>query len=319
MKKNFSKIPKNILSKIEKIDSDNLIVECVKKIKEQDIKDGQYKHLNIVFKDNEIIFPDKVMPLISAGKYSDRNINGKEVILKDLPKKEKSFSFEAPDWGDWNNGSHEVEWSRLVYQRDFIPPKELLISIELLDKKPDGIYIFKFSVSETINKRSESFEDDLLFDINLLQENTGSINIFKSNTTRDEYLNSITINWEILPPGERDETIDRIISKFRNPNKEVINTIKDRYDFLASFKPTYIIGTSGFTRYLGAKLRDNFVIFENLEYGNAIYVMFEDWEELSKRTRLDLLKNRNENNFIRVVHIEGWKDRLKQIIRERLI
>ena len=53
------------------------------------------------------------------------------------------------------------------------------------------------------------------------------------------------------------------------------------------------------------------------EYGNAIYVMFEDWEELSKRSRLELLRDRNGAAFERIVHRPGWKDALTTIVNDR--
>jgi len=49
------------------------------------------------------------------------------------------------------------------------------------------------------------------------------------------------------------------------------------------------------------------VVFENVEYGNAAYAMFEQWETLSQRTRLELLAGPAEG-FIRVVHRPGWQD-----------
>lgn len=57
---------------------------------------------------------------------------------------------------------------------------------------------------------------------------------------------------------------------------------------LAQLNPqNYIAGTSGFARYFGEKLRDDLVAFENLHYGNALYVMYEDWVTLSHRSRTE--------------------------------
>ncbi len=68
-------------------------------------------------------------------------------------------------------------------------------------------------------------------------------------------------------------------------------TMEQRLRVFGRFKPeAYIAGTNGFLRYFGAKYSDNLVVFENLNYGNAIYIMYDDWKELSKRSRVDLLK-----------------------------
>ena len=109
-----------------------------------------------------------------------------------------------------------------------------------------------------------------------------------------------------------------ILAKFRAPSKELKEKLLDRYTFLEKLNPVaYISGTSGFQRYFGARFADNLVAFENLEYGNAIYVMFDDWEELSKLTRLELLKNRRGAGFERIVHRSGWKDMLEKLIKSR--
>jgi len=85
----------------------------------------------------------------------------------------KTFSAETPNWGDWSNGSHEISWDRDVYQRDFIPPKELEISIELLTTEPgeSPVFVFRFRVEEVLNKKAADFEASLFSNLNLLQEN----------------------------------------------------------------------------------------------------------------------------------------------------
>ena len=119
-------------------------------------------------------------------------------------------------------------------------------------------------------------------------------------------------------PGERTENLARILSKFRAPSKELREKLQDRYTFLEKLKPVaYISGTSGFQRYFGAQFANDLVVFENLEYGNAIYVMFEDWERVSKRSRLDLLRDQDGAKFERVVHRFGWKDAVTEIVSNR--
>ena len=63
-----------------------------------------------------------------------------------------------------------------------------------------------------------------------------------------------------------------------------MNVAGDRYDFFVGLDPKkLIIGSSGFRRYFGALLEDYLVVFENIEYGNAVYILFEKWEVLSRR------------------------------------
>lgn len=86
-------------------------------------------------------------------------------------------------------------------------------------------------------------------------------------------------------------------------------------DLLLKLRPQALVtGTSHFARYVGAKFRDDLVVFENIRWGNAIYVMFEDWEDLSKLSRTELIAS--DHSFERVVHRDGWERRLRAIVNE---
>jgi len=68
-------------------------------------------------------------------------------------------------------------------------------------------------------------------------------------------------------------------------------------------------------RYFGAKFGDDLVAFENVRYGNAIYVMSESWPELSKRSRIDLL-GAGLDDVRRIVHKKGWDDQLSTLVKD---
>ena len=52
--------------------------------------------------------------------------------------------------------------------------------------------------------------------------------------------------------------------------------MKERITVMARLKPeAFITGSDGFLRYFGAKFGDDFVAFENVNYGNALYIMYE--------------------------------------------
>ena len=60
-------------------------------------------------------------------------------------------------------------------------------------------------------------------------------------------------------------------------------------------KPQALVqGQGGFRRYFGAKFSDDLVAFENMEYGNAVYVMRSDWESASRRTKQELIGSGQE-------------------------
>jgi len=318
--KNFRKTPESVLKRVGRIDGDQIVVAAVKKISASDLGSGMYQHLGMTHGPDGPQFPDRLMPHPMTGKFSMWNAQGKEIIRKDLPMIARTFSAEVPNFGDWSNGSHDVYWDREVYQRDFAPPAEAELSIALLKTEVGDVpdYVFRFRVEMVLDKTSAYFGEQLFALINLLQENVGVADVFRSEADQAEYLKTISVQWEILPPGERTETLNRVLSKFRNPSEELKKKLVERHALLEKLKPiAYISGTSGFQRYFGAQFKDDLVVFENLEYGNAIYVMFENWEALSKLSRTDLLRNRH-SGFERIVHQSGWEQVLRDLIKGRM-
>jgi hypothetical protein len=107
-----------------------------------------------------------------------------------------------------------------------------------------------------------------------------------------------------------DEVVKHILQGKRQISADQKTIMEERLKVMARFKPTvYIAGTNGFLRYFGAKFEDDFVAFENLAYGNALYIMFEGWETLSRRSRVELLKGPRDG-FERIEHREGWAQQL---------
>jgi hypothetical protein len=319
--KSFRAIPADIERKIKSLNSKSAVVACATKLSEKDIRDGVYEHLGIVMEKGKLSFPERVVPDASAGRSSEFNANGREVIRKDLPMITKTYTFEAPNYGDWSNGSHDVSQNRDVYQREFIPPDENEISIELIGEEGVGEekgYVFRFMIEQPLTIGAKGYKEELLRLLNLLQENVGSVDVFPSDAKLEDYLRTIYVNWEILPPGERDKNIAKITASVRNADEETRKRIADRYDFFDKMKPEALIqGQGGFRRYFGAKFTDELVAFENMDYGNAVYIMLADWKEASKRTKQELLASgRDGKDFFRVVHSSGWKTQVKELIRK---
>lgn len=312
-KKNILKVPQSILDRIKSFDQDDVVVACVKKIKPEDVK--LYASLGLRIADGELKVPKPKVPNPNAGKYSKANVEGKEERRDDLPKISKEiYCGERPKWGDYGKGSFSLWQTREVYRRDFIPPKEVELEVSLLEKKGDS-YILKFAINQVINRRTPNFEKELFYNLNLLQENVGSIDVFASVATLADYTASIKVDWIILPPGKVDEVVKKMLEGKNRVTPEQESTIKERVEQIDKLKPVgYIAGGDGFLRYFGAKFGDDFVVFENARYGNAIYIMYENWEELSKKSRVDLL-NGPEESFDRILHKSGWKEELTLRVR----
>lgn len=311
--KNITKIPPKIKSQIDTFGQDDIIVACVKYIPNEEI--NKYKHLNLSYKDGELIIPKPYVPNPNSGKFSYANLYGYEKKRTDLPKISKEFSFEAPNWRGY--GTHTVFHTREIFQKDFYPPKEVELKIEQVEKRKNGFKI-KFSIEQVINRRTPNFEKELLYNLNLLQENIGMINVFPSIASLADYARTVYIDWEILPPGTVDEVIEALLKNQRKGSitPEQINIMKERVGVMEKLKPeVYIKGSTGFLRYFGAKFGEDFIVFENIKYGNALYIMYESWEELSKKSRIELL-NSSREGFDRIEHRNGWKKILYKFVRE---
>ncbi len=317
-KSNLRKIPQNIYLKLNKISSKQIVAGCVKLFTAKEIKEGQLSHLGISLGSGGLIVPDRIMPMAQRGKYSHINRHGQEVIRKDLPKETHYRQMDVPNWGDRWKGTHVINMPYEKYPREFISPALSQIIIEVSSSTVEqASYMFKFEVSEVIEKNDPLFEDRLLRCLNILQENIGLCGVEATGKSLSDYAKTLEISWEILPPGTREEVLTRVAHGRILSNEEKI-LIEDRYDFLQSLKPNkFIYGTSGLIRYWGALLQDDLVVFENIEYGNAVYIMFEDWAILSRRTRIALMSGKYGKNFERVVHTKGWKGKVRDIIKQR--
>lgn len=316
-KRNLRKIPALLLDRIRTFDQDDVVVACVKKISPHTV--DHYVHLGLRFVEGKLVTPPPTVPDASAGRYSRANIYGYEKKRRDLPMVPTTFEVESPNWGDSSNGTHIVSWTRDVYQVDFYPPKQVELSVAILQSGGQE-YLVKFAIDQVLNRRTNNFERELFYNLNLLQENIGAADVFPSAASLAEYAATVRVDWQLLPPGTVDEVVERILRGQRNVSPEQEAIMRGRIQVMAGLQPlAYITGTDGFLRYFGAKLGEDLVVFENIRYGNALYVMHEDWQELSKRSRIDLL-NGPRDAFERVEHRDGWKAELKKIIeayRER--
>jgi hypothetical protein len=314
MKKNFRKVPEFITNRIKVLNSNNVIIATIVKINKNQIEDLQFRNLNLQLNDNHISFKNQYIPENTVGLFSRKNIDGYKIVHKDQDEIRKLFYLgERPFYGDWKKGSFSLNVSRKVYPSDDIPPRELSITTELLEETENDFKI-KVSVDIIININDENFDEELFFVINLLQENIHSVNVFSSETTREEYLRTLSLTWDVFPPGERNNDLELIMRGSRNLTPKKVEEIQNKYDYLVALNPVEIIlGLSGMRKYFGAKFSDNLVVFENLNYGNAIYVLFENWEELSQMSRTEI-QTRPVNEYIRIKHTANWQQSLERII-----
>lgn len=310
MPKNLLKVPKHILQRLATFDQDDVVAATVKLVLPSNIE--RYAALGVSLNGDQIGLPDPQLPNPTAGRYSNANLYGMEKIRKDLPKVTKSYGFWAPSW---NSGSyHYVSHDREVYVREIYPPKQVNLSIVLVERRGEG-FLLRFAIDQVINRQTSNFEQELLYNLNLLQENVGTADVFESTTTLADYALSVKVDWQLLPPGTVDDVVAAMLRDKRPVSPQQQAVMIERVTVMQRLEPeAYITGTDGFLRYFGAKFGDDFVVFENARYGNALYIMYDGWESLSQKSRIELLAG-DRGSYDRIEHRPGWINQLRARVR----
>jgi hypothetical protein len=313
------KIPPKIAMKLKTIKTPSVVVGAGLLIPEKEILDNKWTHLGIVAIDGKINFPTiPIYPDPYRGYVSNQNVNGKEIIHKDRPKVRKDiYVGDRPVYGDWSKGSFSLWQTRKVYQKTFLQPNGLSFLIKEIVCDVPGYRNIVITMIPPLEKAEADFEISLIFALSLLNELIGIYDIYKSDITAKEILETRKVNWEIFPPGERDfksELVRKLIGANAKNKKEMLH----RADVIEKMHPKQFVMGSGLnSNYYGALFESDLVVFENIEYGNATYILFEDWEEVSKKSRTEIMKGKS--NYERIIHDENWENEVKEIIKHELI
>lgn len=319
-KSNYLRIPPFVTEALRKIEGDLIQVAATKKIPRADIESGQYAHVGLRAEGGQIVTSGPVLPPANAGKWSERNATGWDRKRTDWPMVQKTWTFESPNFGDGaRNGWTMRSWTKDVYQHQIFEPQGMMIEAEVLENRGGNHVVIKFALTPLLDRGMAEFDLMLLWSVNVLQENTGVTGVFPSDASADEYRATIQLDWQIFPPGTVEEVVARLTGAARPGNApDFEKHVRDRVRLFEGFDPTnYIQGQGGFGSYFGAQFADDLVVFENLKYGNAVYLLYQNWDEVSRRSRLDLLRDQDAH-FDRVVHTEGWEDRLTALLHDKL-
>lgn len=309
-KKNFNSLPEHIKAKLA-IYKENLIEACcVEKINADNI--ANYHKLGITINNDRLLFEkNPILPAASNGRFSKYNIQGRVIVRKDLSKITKFLEYELQDWGgNWHYGTYPKQ----VYQREYWEPKFLKLEFKLI-RQIGKDYFVKISIG-VLDRNEENFEFELLYRCNILQECINNCDIFEAECTQEDYIKTAFVDWEIFPPGEL--TNARIYQSIPdNINKPTQEEFNERMDVIKKANPIeFIQGKGQFKSYFGAKFSNGKVAFENVYWGNALYVIHENWEEISKQPRCELMKlDPTKRKFTRIIHNNKWKDNFYRAIK----
>lgn len=260
---------------------------------------------------------ESLLPL-SIGPITRFNSNGKEIIDRTKPKEKRSREIEWC-WNQWvgRGKTKKVCDFRVVtyerWTRILIDPPSIEIKIS---KKEEGkIYITTPSIS-----LSKINYEKAVNQINVILEVFGSCYIMSENLV-PEIVPTKKLNWDILPAGKRPwgkqrELLKPILSIIKD--KRSIPVVESRLENVNNFGPEFTaIGNQGFKGYIVFGFpKQNMYILESALYGNAIYVFNEKWEELSKKTKVEIIHNKLQ--IERITHNGeklNWINRLEKLLK----
>lgn len=304
-KKNYNKIPRVLMDKIENTEKRYFKIGIKKSVFEKDIEN--YKKLGIDL-DVEETMVQRILPPIENGRYSKYNQIGRIIKRKDLPKVSKAFWGECYPYGNTNASKVSYMYTKEVTQTEEYMPQFYQILVQICNSSEEQ-KIIKFEMDMIVDKENRNYKEELLFVINLMQENIGGFDVYPSDENPKDIEKMEQVNWELLPPGTADESF--VKQYFGKKKVQQQTEILDRYNYIQSLDPECLIrGTNYFSKYFGAKFQNGVVALENVESGNAIYVFQQDWEVLSQLSRSELRKI-SSSNVTRIIHSGNWKKRLE--------
>lgn len=257
--------------------------------------------------DGEMVLPAPV------GRASDYNANGKEDIHKDQPME---MAYRTVEW-HWTeyHGRERVEQtdfrdvSYKRYPRTHIPAPALELT---LFTNSNGERV----VMSPLVSNWRSNEAELMHAVNLLLDIFGECSFF--NEAREQIVTAPTrrLNWKILPPGEHPfpalrKELDDVLKSVKAGNRSFVD---HRLERINSFKPDFTaIGQGGFSGYVvfGFPKKDIYVL-ESVLYGNATYVLGDDWEKLSQLTKAEILSDKLHKD--RIVHLRNWFEKTRRLL-----
>ncbi len=306
-----SKLSIALQKQLAVIDSPTVIVATVLTVTNADL--ASFADLNLSATNGEITAGEPVLQPRTRGLFAARNLDGWVEKRKDLPKELREISSLAPDWN--GNGYHTVSRTIEAWPLQHHSARLNTISATVLEQLRDGALI-RFRVDQPLPRNSKSFVVDLNFNIRLLKEAVGTAQVYSADMSDEEFAKIKRVDWELLPPGSADRVVAQLATR-PGVSEERMHVAGERLQTLDRLgHDGFIVGTGRFSNYFGVKFGQRLVALENLEYGNALYVFEENWEELSKLSRTELIRRRDPQVH-RIPHVPGWQSAIRKLLRRQ--
>lgn len=256
---------------------------------------------------------DSLLPKI-VGKTTSYNSEGSYLIHKNK-EKETVYHSALWHWKQWDGPYNTIDRSKIIdrpyqrYPRTFIAPPGIELSIV---KNNNG----KILLISPLIKKNVGNEDLIKHVVNIFLELFGECQFFTENLEGLYKTPIRRLNWTIFPQGEmpwgeRLKILSPIVESAPKGNRVVLY---DRLKTINDYKPDFMaVGRGGFHGYIVHGFTNKKIyVLESMYYGNATYIFNETWEELTKKTKAEILNEDLQKD--RIIHISGWKGRINNII-----
>lgn len=266
---------------------------------ESDERLKQTGFLNL--EDGECVLPR------ALGSVTKRNCNGYDIVFKDRAKEQYIIYFTVPGW---HNTYHTASLERWRYPREHRAGYEMELTLMLKDGK-------RYVVSpELVNVPEES--DRNKHALNLFLELFGGFEFMNENMEsvfRD--MRITRVNWTLLPIGEFPfERLEREILNYTGRMAKRVFRHTD--SVIRRYNPEQcVVGNGGFRNYVAFLFPErNLTVLECFEPGNATYVFNKDWEELSRKTKAQILGG--DLALARIIHKDSWETEIRNLFGSHL-
>lgn len=247
----------------------------------------------------------KILPR-AIGPVSTFNVEGRDELLKNLPK--ETYYHDA-FIKDWHGYYHYVEISGKRYRRNHIDGPCQEISLVKIGEK-------NYAISDSL-PNTPGGKELIKHVINLFLEIFGVCTILDKNKCPEVLSAPLKrANWQILPEGEIVwERVNQIVGNIQDSSELVGKLQKYRFMTIIQYKPNIVYyGKGGFHGYLVFVFKNRrLVLMENMIYGNATYIFRDNWEELSKLSKAEIQKYNLYDK--RLVHRESWPMQIGKLLR----
>ena len=248
-----------------------------------------------------------------VGRATSYNANGRRIKHMDQPM-ETAYRTVEWHWTEWHGREkvHKSDFRDVPYKRrprSHIPAPSLQLTL-FTDTNGQRV------VMTPLIKDWQKNKDQLVHAVNVILDIFGEATFFDNRKEQIITAPVKYLNWRVLPKGKHPfpmlrKEMNEALRRVKLGNRSFVD---HRLERINSFEPEFTaIGQGGFTGYVifGFPKKGIYVL-ESVLYGNATYILGEDWERLSQLTKAEILNDQLHKD--RFVHLRNWFGKIHELL-----